>query len=98
MEEFPSGMPPSYSQLEPESTASHIAAAGRLKDGDEAASKPKFRLPFLPVRGTSGPAVCAKLSQALRIQYQVARKDFVPIFANAAEDPKKSVKHVEKLI
>jgi hypothetical protein len=48
MEEFRSGMPPSYSQFEPESAASHIAAAGRLKDGDEAASKPEFRLPFLP--------------------------------------------------
>jgi hypothetical protein len=51
MEEFCSGMPPSYSQLEPESTASHIAAAGRLKDGDEGASKPEFRLPFLPGTG-----------------------------------------------
>jgi hypothetical protein len=48
MEEFCSGMPPSYSQLEPESTASHIAAAGRLKDGDEAVSKPEFWIPFLP--------------------------------------------------
>jgi hypothetical protein len=50
MEEFCSGMPPSYSQLKPESTALHIAAAGWLKNGDEAASKPEFWLPFLPVR------------------------------------------------
>ncbi len=48
MEDFCSRLPPSYSQLEPESQASHIAAAGRLKDGDEGASKPEFRLPFLP--------------------------------------------------
>jgi hypothetical protein len=54
MEEFRSGMPPSYSQLELESTASHIAAAGRLKDGDEAGSKPEFRLPFLTRREFSG--------------------------------------------
>jgi hypothetical protein len=40
-------MPPSYSQLELESTAWHIAAAGRLKDGDEGASKPEFWHPFL---------------------------------------------------
>jgi hypothetical protein len=49
MKEFRSRMPPSYSQLELESTALHIAAAGRLKDGDEEASKPEFRLSFLPV-------------------------------------------------
>jgi hypothetical protein len=48
MEEFCSGMPPSYCQLELESTASHKAAAGRLKHGDGAARKPEFRLPFLP--------------------------------------------------
>jgi hypothetical protein len=48
MEEFCSGMPPSYSQLKPESTASHITVAGRLKDGDEGVSKLEFWLPFLP--------------------------------------------------
>jgi hypothetical protein len=48
MEEFCSGMPPFYSQNKLESTASHIAAAGRLKDGDEGASKQEFRLPFIP--------------------------------------------------
>jgi hypothetical protein len=65
MEEFCRGMPPSYSQLEPESTASHIAAAGRLEDGDEGASKPEFWLPFLPVET---PAVhnCGSLSTLAR--------------------------------
>jgi hypothetical protein len=53
MAEFCSGMPPSYSQLKPESTASHIAAARQLKDGDEGASKPEFWPPFLPVYNVS---------------------------------------------
>ncbi len=65
MEEFCSGMPPSYSQLKQESAASHIAAAGRLKDGDEAASKPEFRLPLLPAR-TQGYFNNSSLSQKLK--------------------------------
>jgi hypothetical protein len=48
MAKFCSGIPPSYSQRKPKSPARYIAAAGRLKDADEGASKLEFRFPFLP--------------------------------------------------
>jgi hypothetical protein len=34
----------------------------------------------------------------MRSEYRVGKKNVVPIFPNPAEDPKKSLKYVEKLI